>query len=386
MLGDSSGREWGLPSRVPTLIGRGMREGPLIDLDGDRHVSRVHAKIWREAGKWWIQDLDSTNGTVVGFTNIAGRGPVPVKPGDSIRVGSSTLMLAPNDRERLRIGPVCLEFTFCRFTGPSLLLSGHNPLTKIASKNEGPDPTGELSLVVSGPLGLRSDITVPALKPWETAHLACPQWEWMLNDSLPPAGDTGAKVSVVLGQQVLMSLKINVVGWDVWLPGFPSSLVPFVPLADPRVRQLASRVERSRESGARFQELYEVSSAHLSDRPVPGFCPKPLGYRVENEAAAKAALFLCACMETLRLAPVLAFLRKGKVLRVLLGIRASNPGTVRKTAVFPLIDPGSLLAGDSFRQAKQSGVQLALRHGIAFTVDIVRSRSSGARPIPLRWS
>lgn len=80
-------------------IGRRSRSrgtNPEIDLGGpptDPGVSAQHALlIARPDGGWEIVDLDSTNGTSVGDTTdvIAPHTPVPVAPGQPIRLGAWT--------------------------------------------------------------------------------------------------------------------------------------------------------------------------------------------------------------------------------------------------------------------------------------------------------
>ena len=52
-------------------------------------VSRLHAILFREAGKAWITDLDSANGTFANETPVAERAGV-LRPGDTVRFGAAT--------------------------------------------------------------------------------------------------------------------------------------------------------------------------------------------------------------------------------------------------------------------------------------------------------
>lgn len=65
-----SGKESGtsFEFEVPALIGRtnDCAEVHCVDLseiDGASYISRKHAKVWFEAGEFWIEDLGSSNGT-----------------------------------------------------------------------------------------------------------------------------------------------------------------------------------------------------------------------------------------------------------------------------------------------------------------------------------
>jgi hypothetical protein len=74
----------GLPDIVPllkqgNLIGRASASKqtyPEIDCDLDTGCSRRHAMLSTDGARWWIEDLDSANGTFVGPAN----GPLPSMP------------------------------------------------------------------------------------------------------------------------------------------------------------------------------------------------------------------------------------------------------------------------------------------------------------------
>src|SRR3954452_6765562 len=59
-------------------------------LGGDSEISRVHARVYRDAsGQLMVEDLGSTNGTFVNGNRIST--PTPLRPGDQLRVGQTTL-------------------------------------------------------------------------------------------------------------------------------------------------------------------------------------------------------------------------------------------------------------------------------------------------------
>jgi hypothetical protein len=58
----------------PLSIGR----EPNNDIElPDERVSRHHAVLWAENGKWHLRDLDSANGTFIGHSRVAGSAPLP---------------------------------------------------------------------------------------------------------------------------------------------------------------------------------------------------------------------------------------------------------------------------------------------------------------------
>src|SRR5271156_7073853 len=76
------------------VIGR-PKYGLSVDLDltPDQGVSRPHARIWIDGEKYWIEDLNSSNGTTVDGKQIKEKGKVPLEPGASVRISETTLRL-----------------------------------------------------------------------------------------------------------------------------------------------------------------------------------------------------------------------------------------------------------------------------------------------------
>src|SRR4051794_12089080 len=59
-------------------------------LGGDGEISRVHARVYRDAsGRLSVEDLGSTNGTFVNGSRITAS--TPLRPGDQVRVGQTTM-------------------------------------------------------------------------------------------------------------------------------------------------------------------------------------------------------------------------------------------------------------------------------------------------------
>jgi adenylate cyclase len=64
-----------------------------LDLRPDKTVSRPHARIWVEQGKYWIEDLNSLRGTVVSGKDIKGKGKWQLQAGDVVRIGETMLQV-----------------------------------------------------------------------------------------------------------------------------------------------------------------------------------------------------------------------------------------------------------------------------------------------------
>ena len=78
-----------LPIEGAASIGRDSDNQVVID---DTTVSGRHAALLFREGRWWVEDLGSTNGTWVAGHAIHGR--EQVAPGDLIQIGRVSLRLA----------------------------------------------------------------------------------------------------------------------------------------------------------------------------------------------------------------------------------------------------------------------------------------------------
>jgi adenylate cyclase len=80
------------------LIGRSLPSAPVdLDLTPDFAVSRRHARIWLEGGQYWIEDLNSSAGTLVNGVQIKGHGKCPLRSGDVVLVGEHVLRVSPSE-------------------------------------------------------------------------------------------------------------------------------------------------------------------------------------------------------------------------------------------------------------------------------------------------
>ncbi len=57
----------------------------------DGHVSRVHARVFFESGQWWLEDLNSSNGTYVGQERVV---RASLSTGTTVRLGAQGLDLS----------------------------------------------------------------------------------------------------------------------------------------------------------------------------------------------------------------------------------------------------------------------------------------------------
>ena len=69
-------------------IGRDSTNGVAIN---DAEISRKHARMMFQGGKYVLEDLGSTNGTFVNGQRLAG--PVVLKPGDVVSLGEQIVLM-----------------------------------------------------------------------------------------------------------------------------------------------------------------------------------------------------------------------------------------------------------------------------------------------------
>ncbi len=68
------------------FIGRKNEDQDIhVDLSGDLKVSRVHARVWRTREICWVEDLESTHGTLVNREAV--NGARVIKPEDIVQIG-----------------------------------------------------------------------------------------------------------------------------------------------------------------------------------------------------------------------------------------------------------------------------------------------------------
>jgi two-component system NtrC family sensor kinase len=87
LQGPDAGKRFPLPAHEPQLIGRSTEA---LDIT-DKTVSRRHAELTPDEGVWYLNDLESSNGTYLNGRPVFER--VVVRPGDRIRCGDTLLVV-----------------------------------------------------------------------------------------------------------------------------------------------------------------------------------------------------------------------------------------------------------------------------------------------------
>ena len=74
--------------QAPVLIGRAPECTLVLT---DEYSSGRHARLFQREGRWWVEDLGSTNGTKLGRSPL--KEPTPVGPGQQLRIGRTVIEL-----------------------------------------------------------------------------------------------------------------------------------------------------------------------------------------------------------------------------------------------------------------------------------------------------
>ncbi|GAA1314310.1 MAG: FHA domain-containing protein FhaB/FipA [Brachybacterium tyrofermentans] len=78
---------------TPILIGRAPECTLVLD---DDYASNRHARVFQREGEWMVEDLGSTNGTLLSGRRIDGA--VPFRPGAQVRIGRTEIELRRGPR------------------------------------------------------------------------------------------------------------------------------------------------------------------------------------------------------------------------------------------------------------------------------------------------
>ena len=88
-------------NQAELILGR-LHEDEIPDIDLEPHggkkagVSRQHGRLMYQDGQWYIEDLDSTNGTYLNGVQLPPNQPTNINPGDYLRLGTLELQFFSN--------------------------------------------------------------------------------------------------------------------------------------------------------------------------------------------------------------------------------------------------------------------------------------------------
>lgn len=71
-------------------VGRDLENKIILD---DPYSSGKHLRIWQQGEQCFLEDLESTNGTLLGGKPVPHGVPVEIQPGDKIMIGTTQLSM-----------------------------------------------------------------------------------------------------------------------------------------------------------------------------------------------------------------------------------------------------------------------------------------------------
>ena len=77
---------------TPTSLMIGRDQNCTLVLN-DTYASSRHARVFPKDGTWWLEDLESTNGTTLAGRPVHGAVELPI--GVPVKIGQTTLELRP---------------------------------------------------------------------------------------------------------------------------------------------------------------------------------------------------------------------------------------------------------------------------------------------------
>jgi hypothetical protein len=86
--GDTKGKAYDLGDEL--TVGRAA--GCQVALADDTFVSQLHARLFRKDGRYFVEDLGSTNGTFLNRKQVSA--PVALRRGDRLQVGKTVFEVA----------------------------------------------------------------------------------------------------------------------------------------------------------------------------------------------------------------------------------------------------------------------------------------------------
>jgi hypothetical protein len=420
--------EWPLSLDGPCILGRPVPEsdGFGLDLTPDLRVSRTHARLWFESGRFWIEDLDSRHGTRLSGTEIRGRGAVPLPPGVEIQVGESTWILASPEWHRLRGTALYVDLEVAPRVNCSLVHSGLPVVRRVIVRN----PAREVSrasalLVVCRDLAASLSLAVDAIPPAASLEFPAPSLKFDMQLLEAQSETCYTRLEVSLDGRALQGARIplEILPSNAWSshPDDSLSLAAFVLPSHPLVQHLlyVACAHLPLDVGPEevLRRLYEhfATDWHLAYRCEPvGSGPEDQRVRLPHQllhdverrvgegTCLDLALLLAACLENAGIQPLIALVEAGDCQHALVGCwRRPHNGLEplrfdsRRLLNGALwLDPTGCTRDPGLRTgysdaAKLAESQLGSRK-LVFGLDVAAARADGILPLPFsgepRWS
>jgi hypothetical protein len=411
-LGGRADQAWPLPIHKPLVIGR--QPDADINLSPDPLVSRSHARIWRDANQWWIEDTGSSNGTRVRGRKIRGLGPVELSTGDEILVGNTLLELVVSSQPTVRAGPLLIEVQVAPAVNFSLVHCGA-PVVETVTVQACYGASGSARLMLDlKPYAQARELVVPPLAEGATTTISRPQFALEYGVLQAQTERTRWPLKVRVDGVLARGDPIEcwVLGHNEWSAAetHRESLAAFVLPNHPLVDQLVSELDLGDGDPSHVLEaIHNHLSTHwqLSYRLEPPNWTSPgqkvrwphqvlldPERRVGLGTCLDLALLYAACLENVGLQPVLAILDMGRWWHALVGVwrvQASGLEPVvldrqRLLDEVEWIDATACTVAPELRRdthaARQEATRILSEQPLQFALDVAAARNDGITPLP----
>jgi len=426
--GEQGTKQWPLPSDRAIIVGRraASSAGPDVDLWPDNRVSRHHVRIWFEDSAWWLEDLKSKHGTLLGARKLKGQGPTRLEPWTEFKIGDTTLMLAPPQWYRLTLDQLLVDLEVSPTINFSLAQGNHPLISRLVIRNQGSKAytSGHLEFVTPG-FGDAEGVRFSRLEAGESRQLPLPNFRFDSNTLECRAERQKVRLSVSVDGREAQGNHIEywVLPHNEWslCAEHRVSLAAFVLPNHPVVSQVA--LDACRYSGvwtdARpvleglYKHLYGQWNltyrlepaggvAHSQRVRLPHQVLVDLERRIGQGTCIDLALLLAGCIESQGFQPLIAIVEGEGGMHALAGCWI-KPHAGLEPLIFDKarllehaiwVDPNGLTRDVRFRMelgSSSKAASLCLSGGrLMFALDVAAARRDGIRPLPFagepQWS
>lgn len=415
--------EWPLHAERPTVIGRhdARLVAPDINLAPDRSVSRRHAELWRDHDSWFVKDLRSTHGTLVGGRRIAPEVPARCEPGVEIQMGATAFTLFSPSWQRLRAGALVMDLELAGRFNHALAASGVRPVLRLFVRNWGTTGLEPQRVELSWPGLGHATIMLPPLAAGESRQHAVPAFELDDRALQATADQVWRPLSVCVDAQRLGTKELGclVLAYNEWsyLPEHRVALAAFVQPQHSAVIQLTrtatAGVPLNAGGAGLLRQVYEYLAAewridYRKDRPPTRDLSQKLRLahdvlwdpvaRTGEGTCIDLAVLIASCLEGLRAQPLIALVDRGRSWHALVGcwqsarkrvdIMPADVPTVLENAVW--VDPNGCTRDPEQRADCAAASDRARRdlteRPLVCVLDISAARAAKIDPLPVPLS
>jgi hypothetical protein len=419
--------EWTLSESRPSVLGRhdDPQAAPDIDLSPDRTVSRRHARIWFERDGWWIEDLDSRHGTLLGNRRLAVAERARCEPGSEVFIGKTGLMLFPPNWHRLRHERLAIEIALTPAVNYALVRAGTPIISRLVVRNWSHETSAGRRLVLSFAGVARTAVTIPPLAPGAACELPPPRFDLDRQALVRTLESSWQPLAVQLDGDVIGGRNLGcwLLAHNEWSldPQHRLALAAFVLPNQPAVTQSALDALSGLGTDSTPESVLERLYMHFATEWHIDYRFEPPHYDSNSQKVRLAdhvlvdiagrrghgtcldlALLFAGCLESMRQHPLIALVDLQDSWHALVGCwRSPKPGLepllsdrerLLREALW--IDPNActqeLRLRRPYAEAGEAAVRCLGEGPLVFALDIVAARGDGVLPLPFgsepQWS